>query len=632
MRQIVLCKIPFRTPAERDALKRARDAGFTSIQIYTYWRHVEAAGLDRFDWDWIDRQVELIREAGLKFVPFLLMGPRYAAPDWWIDSADHVPLRCLEHDKSCPIESVWNGKFHRHIRRVLEAFAAHFLPWNVLESIQPGICGDYGEAIFPVLGNWPGTYHTHRGYWCGGADARAAYRAWLEKRYGTVDALNRRWRTSFDSFDAIHPRLPHRCASRSETFDLLTWYRQSMTDYSEVWMAECRRAFPDTPVYLCTGGADDETTTGAHFALQAKIAARHGGGLRLTNEGNTFAYNYPLTSHTHAACEHYGAYLGLEPVGSVTPQGVRTRMFGSAAMGNRQVFHYYGNLFNADGTPRGDAPESVKRYAHLIGQRSSERGIAMFWPIDQASLEGAVTLKGGLTGDVASALLHIRRNYPVQAVSEELILDGALSRYRCLVMIGVTCARAAVLERIARWVVEEGGRLITTARTCDIELDPVPAFDAMLGITPESEEAWGHNFQVLKLPDGFPRLGRLEGFHADRGWLHLADGTETLATARAGIGSSGVEGVTWNHPVSALFRRTHPGGGQAIFYGGQICFKADPQALFHDPEVIARLLDDVCGQTGVRPLGTADGEIARARIDGKLLILHEDRIEVLEDT
>ena len=45
---------------------------------------------------------------------------------------------------------------------------------DVLEAVMPGICGDYGESIMPVWGNWPGDYHTHLGYWCGGEDAIAA--------------------------------------------------------------------------------------------------------------------------------------------------------------------------------------------------------------------------------------------------------------------------------------------------------------------------------------------------------------------------------------------------------------------------------------------------------------------------
>ncbi|CAN5504184.1 hypothetical protein BH10PLA1_BH10PLA1_16490 [soil metagenome] len=630
MTELVLGELPLNTPTERDALKRAKDAGFTSIQIYTQWRRFEPVARGQFDWAWIDRQVELIQNVGLKYVPFLLMGPYYAAPDWWLASADHVGMTCLEHGKVCPIESVWNSAFNREIARVCDAFSQHFLPWNVIESVQPGIGGDYGEAIFPVLGNWPGTYHTHRGYWCGGEDARAAYREYLLKHYGSLDALNRQWRTSHPSIAGVHPQMPGRCSSRSEMFDLLTWYRQSMTDYSELWMRECRRAFPKTPVYLCTGGADDETTSGAHFGQQAKIAAKHGGGIRLTNEANTFAYNYPLTSHTHAACEFYGAYFGLEPVGPITENGVSARMFGSAAFGNRQVFHYYKNLFDDENQPKSTLAR-FKQSSSLIHEQPSERGIAMFWPIDQATLNGAVTLHGGLGGDIAATLLHVRRQYPTSAISEELILDGILSRFKCLVMTNVSSTRAAVLERIADWVQTAGGTLITTTRTCDIELNTVPAFDALFGITPESEEAWGHQHQNMTLPPMFKKLSTLAGFHAERGWLHLAVGTELLGVAKPGIGSSGLPGHTKIHPVSSLFRRTFPSGGQAIFYGGGICFKSDAQALFADPEVIAKLLDDVCAATGVRPLNTRDDESARARIGGKLLVLKDSGIEVRDD-
>lgn len=627
MSEIVVCQLPFGTPHERDALLRMKDIGVTAIQIYVQWRLFENAGRGKHDFAALDREVGAIQDAGLKFVPFLLMGPFYAATDWLLASNEHVGLRCLEHDKVCPIESIWNAAFHREVERVTHDFARHYLPWNVIESVQPGICGDYGEAIFPVLGNWPGTYHTHRGYWCGGSDARASFRAYLKHQYASLDALNRRWRTSHGSFDDIHPQLPHKCPSRSALFDQITWYRQSMTDYAGVWMKACRDAFPDTPIYLCTGGADDETQTGAHFAQQAKIAAKYKGGIRLTNEANAFSYNYPLTSHTHAACEQYGAYLGLEPVGPMTEQGVRNRLFGSAAMGNRQIFYYYNNFIDPRTHEPKPAAGALKQYLQLIREQPSERGIAMFWPIDQATLDGCVTGQPGLATS-STALLHVRRQYPVSAVSEELILDGALSRYRCLAMIGVHSTRRDVLKRIASWVKNDGGILLTTTRTADIEHERVDAFDELLGFTPDSEDAWGHHQEQLHLPAEFKRMGELSSIHSDHGWLHLAEGTEKLGVGKPGIGSSGIEGLTFVHPVSALFRRTYPSGGQAIYYGGAICFKPDPQAIFRDPAIIARLLDDVCALTGIAPLGTQDDEFARARIGGQLLVLREDRIDV----
>lgn len=137
-----------------------------------------------FDWSFYDREIRALQQAGLKFVPFLPLGPKYTVPEWWLRDPNHRGLVCLEHGKESPVESIWNPAFRAEMERVMAAFAAHYGPWNVLESVQPGICGDYGEAIFPVLGNWPGDYHTHQGFWCGGEDAAASFRAAMRKKYG----------------------------------------------------------------------------------------------------------------------------------------------------------------------------------------------------------------------------------------------------------------------------------------------------------------------------------------------------------------------------------------------------------------------------------------------------------------
>jgi len=620
--ELVVCGIPFGTPAEREALRNVKALGFTSVQTYTFWRDVEREGRGRFDWTRLDAKVRSIREAGLKYVPFLLMGPKYAAPDWWLSDPGHSALRCLEHGKDSKVESIWSLAFRAEIRRVLRAFAAHFDGWDVIESIQPGICGDYGEAIYPVLGNWPGDYHTHRGFWCGGDDAVESFRDHLTARYRTVGRLNAAWRSRYRSLGDVRPFLPHRAPSRTALHDQIAWYQASMTDYAGFWMAECRKAFPGLPVYLCTGGADDDTMTGALFAAQAKVTARHGGGIRLTNEVNKFDENFRLCAHTHAACRFYGAYLGLEPVGPMTEQGVRNRMFGSAAFGNRQVFHYFGNVCDPKTAVPHSAAAAVRDHAHLIGESDVEDGIALFWPIDQALLDGR------MPEAVRDALRRIRRDYPVSPVSEEMVLDGALDSRRCLVMVGVDCTRREVLERIAEWLRAKGGLLLALGRCRDVELEPVPTFDALFGIVPESEEAWGHHREEVGVPPEFARSAAIPRFHSERGWLRLAEGTERLAVAKEGPGGGeGAQESTRTHAVSALFRRRYASGGQAVFYGGPVSFERDAQACFADPGVAPALLDDVCAASGIGALGTQPGEVARARVGGRLLVLHEDRIE-----
>ncbi len=614
--ELVVCGIPFDTPDETDSLRRVRELGFTSVQIYTFWRDLEPAGRGGFEWGALDRQVRLIAEAGLKFVPFLLMGPKYAAPEWWLADSRHVGLRCLEHGKDSPVESVWNPAFRLEISRVLAAFADHYLPWNVLESLQPGICGDYGEAIFPVLGNWPGDYHTHRGFWCGGDDATEAFRKHLKEKYRAIEMLNQVWRSRYADFEEIVPFLKHKSPSRTAYFDLISWYQESMTGYAEFWMAECRRIFPEIPAYLCTGGADDDTAIGALYAAQAKAAARHGGGIRLTNEVNKFYENFRLTAHTHAACSFYGAYLGLEPVGPITEQGVRARMFGSAAYGNRQIFHYYKNVFGNDNHPL-PAAGAVRECVPFLQEQEVERGIGFFWPVDQALLEGS------MPADAQSALIHIRRQYPVSPISEEMILDGALDGYSCLVMIGAASSRVAVLHKIAGWVRERGGRLLAVGLCRDLELGRVPEFEAIFGIEPASEDAWGHTGVEIQAVTGFPRLSQIPRFHCEHGWLGLGKGTEKIALAGERPGQS----ETRIHAVSPLFRKTYDNGGQAVFYCGPVNFHVDDQACFSDPGVILALLDDLCAMGGVQTLATKDNEIARSRVGERTLILHADRLD-----
>ncbi|MCL1909456.1 MAG: beta-galactosidase [Kiritimatiellaeota bacterium] len=612
----VICGVPFGSPCEKEALAAVKELGFTSVQIYTFWRDFEPGSEGGFDWKNIDREVALIKEAGLKYVPFLLMGPKYAAPDWWLKDPRHRNLKCLEHNRESLIESIWNPAFNAQIERVCQAFAAHFMPMDVLESVQPGICGDYGEALYPAVGNWPGDYHTHRGLWVAGDDAKADMRAHLRQLYGDeIAALNKAWRTSYASFDAIEPFPKHRAPSRTAWLDFILWTQDSMTRYSEFWMKTCRAAFPGIPIYLCTGGADDEMTAGANFAAQSKIAARHGGGIRLTNEVNIFSENFRLTAHTHAACEFYGAYLGLEPVGPITTLGARTRIFGSAAYGNRQIFHYYGNFFEHGGVKRLPSAAECVANSAFLAEHKPERGLALFWPVDQALFDEA------MPAAARDALMFIRRFYPVTPVSETMIMDGARDGFSTLLMIGAKCTRRAVLEKITGWVNEREGRLLATERCLDWEMEPVVEFDALFGITPESEDAWGHCGPKVHAPAGYPSLAEMKSLHAEHAWLNLMPDTDKWIVEDMHPGQSG----TTIHPVAALFRRAH-GKGEAIFFSGAVNFKYDKEACFDDGGFFPKFLADLCAQTGVAPWGIRPDEIARCRIDGKTLALTEEKI------
>ncbi len=612
--EIVVCGVPFETEHERDALSRLRDIGVTSVQIYTFWNRFEPSGRGQFDWSFYDREVELIQEAGLRYVPFILMGPKYAAPQWWLDSDEHVGLYCLEHGKYNPIESIWSPRFRKEIARVLQAFADHYVPMNVLESIQPGICGDYGESIMPVLGNWPGDYHTHAGYWCAGDDAKRNFRAWLASRYGDVEAVNTEWRSHYGGIGEIEPFLPHRAPSRTAYFDMLDWYRASMTEYTDFWMRECRRIFPDLPVYMCTGGVESPEHASS-FSAQAKVCAQADGGIRLTNEGNRFYDNFFITAYAKSACAFYGAYMGLEPVGPMIDKGVVARIFGSAAYGNRQIFHYYGNLFESENVNPRPAAQSVREHIDLIQERPLPKSVALWWP-------GYYTaFNDGIPEDLEEAATFIRGITNCMPVNDDMALDGALDGYNLLVAPVAGFTRREVLLKIVEWV-EAGGVLLASGLTTDLELQDVHEYRALFGILPESERAAGHARQVIRKHPELGEFSVLESFHSSAAWIGLMDDTVVLAATEEGPAYAG----TYTREASAAFMRK-AGHGVAICFDGPMIFHSDPEALFPAPGVYKALLTDVLKRFAqTADLIPAEGEIARADIGGQVYALCDGRI------
>jgi hypothetical protein len=381
-----------------------------------------------------------------------------------------------------------------------------------------------------------------------------------------------------------------------------------MTDYAEFWMKECRRVFPTTPVYLCTGGFE-EPEHASLFSDQAKIAACHQGGIRLTNEGNKFYDNFYSTAYTWSACKFYNAYLGLEPVGPITKKGVIARMFGSAAYGNRQIFHYYGNLFGEEARPL-PAAQALKDYAHLIQEAPPEAAVAFFWPGD------TMAWMGGAPENVNQALRFIRRLTNCMPINESMILDGALDHFKLLVNILPAFTDRRVLESILKWVCQ-GGVILSAGRLLDRELEPVFEFDELFGILPTSEETTGQVEQRIHANPDFPTFSQIGSYHSMITWMDLAEDTHLLAVSSQEDGYSG----TQIRKVASAFSRT-AGTGKGIFYSGPVVMEPDPEAIFYDPGTLKALLSDVLKKYSQSEwLEPQEGENARARIAGKVMVL-----------
>ncbi len=437
------------------ALLRAISA--TSVESYVDWAGVEPKKEGRWDWSKWDRQVDVLRRHGLKWVPFLIAGPAYATPLWFHDSPRSHYFRCLEHGRESKVQSLFNPDLPRYIERFLRAFAERYRDSGVIESVLLGVTGIYGESIYPAgpVGGWTarltGPYHNHGGWWADDRFARAAFRKAMHRKYLFLFRLNRAWGADYPSWSDVSTFLPHKAPNDRARADLAQWYQQAMTDWAVFWVRTTRRFFPRTEIYLCTGG-NGRPELGADFTAQARAIAPYGAGIRITNEASDLAANFTVTREVATATRLYGTFAGFEPAGRVDARGVVARVFNATASGVRQLHYYKPNVFQA-----GNALRNFRECAPLLVPRDPIITTAFYvsretWEVDPGVMSSMYAVARRLR-DVADYDMVTRRS----------VRDGALRRRRALILVESDVLEPGSAREIRRWV-ERGGLLIAATR------------------------------------------------------------------------------------------------------------------------------------------------------------------------
>lgn len=240
---------------------------------------------------------------------------------------------------------------------------------------------------------------------------------------------------------------------RRKRIDFANWYVGAMSDWCQKWAVWAREAMPQASIHQSSGGWGP-VEIGTDYSRQARDMARVKGGLRLTNEADNFADNFSITRMASSAARFYGARLGYEPGGYGSKRGVMARLYNTLTNGGDHLFYYLSNL-----TANDHALEAWLRHGPLLDQRAKP-------VIDVAAFYSDTTIK--LDDDVlryrfASALLTkaraLRAELDYDYVSEQMILDGALDRYKVLVFLWGHVTEKPVLERIDRWL-RAGGTMI----------------------------------------------------------------------------------------------------------------------------------------------------------------------------
>lgn len=479
----------FGSDADESSAALYKSLGVTGVESYVTWETCERAGEGKWDWSQWDKQVDILKENGLKWTPFLILGPAYSTPGWFRAGSEHYPCRCLEHGQASKIESLWNPNLPKWIDRFIGEFAKRYRDTGVIQTVLLGIQGDFGEAIYSVTGggwtfNIPGEYHNHQGFWCDDEYALADFRKFVRAKYKSTDAVNKAWGTSYAALDAIgfpgrkeglsafRASIPSGDTQvRRRWLDFIDWYRESMTRWSDYWIKTTRKHFPKTPIYLCTGG-DAIPEHGSNFAEQCRVAAKHKGGVRITNEGSNYAFNFALTRWVASAGKHYGAYYGFEPAGPEDAQGIVARIYNATASGAAELHDYSPNVVNSAATV------DVQRanLKHLF-HTNPIVPVALWYPNVSLTLNW-----GGFLEKAA----EFRDLLDFDYLDESMLATGALEKHRVLVVLHGEVMETADAKRIAKWV-RNGGRLIVMG---------VPGFESVEGTAQPERELFGDT------PDG----------------------------------------------------------------------------------------------------------------------------------
>ncbi|MGV9878777.1 beta-galactosidase [Streptomyces sp. NPDC003006] len=182
-----------------------REAGVNSVTLGVFsWAKLEPRPGVR-DFGWLDRLMDLMHEHGIGVV---LATPTSSPPPW----LGRLHPETLPRDENGQVEW-WGSRQHfAHSSAVYRRYAA---------AITEALAARY--AHHPALTMW----HINNEYctydW--GDEAAAAFRRWLQGRYGSLSSLNSAWGSAFwgQNYDAweevLPPRRAHYMKSPTQVLD-----------------------------------------------------------------------------------------------------------------------------------------------------------------------------------------------------------------------------------------------------------------------------------------------------------------------------------------------------------------------------------------------------------------------------
>lgn len=258
-RTLGVCYYPEHWPENQWANDAARmvEAGLTWVRIGEFaWQRMEPAR-GTFTWDWLDRAVETLGNAGLK----IIMGTPTATPPRWL--VDEMP-------DMLPVDA--EGRVRKFGSRRHYDFS-HLGYRSECRRIVRAMGERYGQD--PRIAAWQidNEYDCHDTTLSFSEAAKTGFQDWCAQRYQSTDALNRAWGNVFWSMDYDHfdqIELPNLTVTEPNPSHVLAFRRYSsdqVVAFNKVQVDELRQHTKAPLIHNYMG----RITTFDHWAVGADL-------------------------------------------------------------------------------------------------------------------------------------------------------------------------------------------------------------------------------------------------------------------------------------------------------------------------------------------------------------------------
>jgi beta-galactosidase len=221
----------------QEDMRLMQEAGVTLVSLGIFaWAKLEPRP-GEYDFAWLDRVIELLHANGVR----LCLATATASPPPWLARLHPESLPVTREGARlwpggrqhyCPSSPAYREAAVRLVRRLAERYKDH-----------------------PALAVW----HVNNEYACHVSEcfcdeSARHFRAWLQRRYGTIDALNGAWGTAFwsqqygDWEEIQPPRVAPTFPNPGQQLDWRRFCSDALLECYELEQAVLRELTPDVPI------------------------------------------------------------------------------------------------------------------------------------------------------------------------------------------------------------------------------------------------------------------------------------------------------------------------------------------------------------------------------------------------